>query len=82
METIGERAVKAIEERAKQNGRKKGPEAKTIGISRSNLWDWEKKHVDPAAYFLQQMVLDGYDIYWILTGKTEGEIRGEKEIRY
>ena len=70
-ETIGERVIHAICERAKQNGIKRNAEAAKIGITRKNLWDWENRFTDPQAYFLKQMALAGYDVFWILTGKEK-----------
>ena len=70
-ETVGERTVQAIKDRAKQNGTKKSVEAEKLGISRRVMCGWDKSRTDPSAYFLQQMALHGYDIYWILTGKEK-----------
>lgn len=69
MASIGERACKAISERAMQSGTKKTYEYEKLGISRRVICGWKKDNVDPSAYFLQQMALHGYDVYWILTGK-------------
>lgn len=68
---IGERTVQAIKDRAKKNGTKKSVEAEKLGISRRVMCGWKNSHTDPSAYFLQQMALAGYDVFWILTGKEK-----------
>jgi hypothetical protein len=69
--SIGKRAAQAIESKAKENGREVSEELKRIGASRKNLSDWRKKGRNPQAYYLQQMALHGYDIYYILLGETK-----------
>lgn len=71
MTSIGERAYEAISLRCKQTGTKKGVEYDKLGISRRVICGWKKQNIDPSAYFLQQMALHGYDVYWILTGKEK-----------
>ena len=66
--SIGERAALAIEARAKQNGTSIETECNALGGSRKNHFDWKNRGLNPNAYFLQQMVLTGYDVIWILTG--------------
>lgn len=70
-QSIGERAAYAIRERAKQNGRHVLEEAEEVFVSKRVLWAWQTGQFDPRAYFLQEMALAGYDIYWILTGKEK-----------
>lgn len=69
MENIGKRAAKAIRERAKRNGIKLEEESMKLYVSRKVMNDWEIHNRNPSAYFLQQMALAGYDVYWILTGQ-------------
>ena len=70
METIGQRAAKAIRNRSKESGTPLEEELLNVYVSRKVLCDWENHNRNPQAYFLQQMALAGYDIYWILTGRT------------
>lgn len=70
METIGQRAAKAIRNRAKKNGTLLEDELLNVNVSRRVLCGWERSKRNPQAYFLQQMALAGYDVYWILTGRT------------
>lgn len=67
--SIGERAARAIRDRAKQNRIPLEVEAEKVFVSRKVICDWEVHNRNPQAYFLQQMALAGYDIYWILTGE-------------
>lgn len=69
MENIGQRAAQAIRERAKKKGTKVEEESLKIYVSRKVMNDWEIRNRNPSAYFLQQMALAGYDVYWILTGQ-------------
>lgn len=69
--TIGERAAQAIREKAKEKGIPIYKELENIGTQRNAFHVWEKCNIDPSGYFLQQMALNGYDIYWILTGKEQ-----------
>lgn len=68
MENIGKRAAQAIRERAKKNGTKLEEESMKLYVSRKVMNDWERRNRNPSAYFLQQMALSGYDVYWVLTG--------------
>ena len=70
METIGQRAAKAIRDRAKESGKLLEEELLNVDVSRRVLCGWENCTRNPQAYFLQQMALAGYDVYWILTGRT------------
>ena len=67
METIGERAVKEIKKRARQNSISTSKEAAKLGIVSTMLTRW-KDNTSPSAYWLQQMTLAGYDVIYILTG--------------
>lgn len=73
METIGQRAAKAIRDRAKESGKLLEEELLDVDVSRRVLCAWENYNRNPQAYFLQQMALAGYDVYWILTGRTFDE---------
>ena len=68
METIGNRAYKAIKQRARENGISPSNEALKLGVSPKSLSDW-KQNTNPTAYYLQQMCLAGYDVVYILTGE-------------
>ena len=68
METIGQRAAKAIRNRSKESGTPLEEELLNVYVSRKVLCDWENYNRNPQAYFLQQMALAGYDVVWILTG--------------
>lgn len=70
--TIGERAAKAICKRAEKNGTTKLIECAFLGINPRTLEDWKTKY-SPSAYYLQQMVLNGYDVIWILTGMEQSQ---------
>lgn len=67
MATIGERAVKEIKKRARQNGISTSKEAAKLYITSTILAHW-KTDTNPSAYYLQQMALVGYDVIYILTG--------------
>jgi transcriptional regulator with XRE-family HTH domain len=71
--TVGQRAAKAIRDRAKKNGETLEREADKVYVSRKVINDWEIHNRNPQAFFLQQMALAGYDIYWILLGGKNGE---------
>ena len=71
MASIGERAAKAIRDRVAQNNTFLKDELRKIDASRRALLSWELKGMNPSAYFLQQMVLQGYDVIWILIGGDE-----------
>lgn len=68
METIGQRAVKAIRQRAKENGVAELDEFALLGIEPRIKRGWEKEGINPSAKFLQNMAREGYDIMWILLG--------------
>lgn len=70
--TISGRAVKAIKSRCK-NPKRVGKELAKLDIPRSTYDHWMSKGYNPNAYYLQQMALQGYDIYYILTGETKHE---------
>ena len=72
--TIGERAVKAICDRAKANGTTDIIECAFLGINPRTLEDWKKRY-NPSTYFLQQMVYHGYDVIWILTGEEGHDLQ-------
>ena len=45
------------------------PELERLGLNSANYYQWNKGRSDPQAYWLKQLALNGYDIYWILTGQ-------------
>ena len=67
METIGERAVKEIKNRARQNNVSVSKQASELTITSVHISHW-KDGTNPSAYWLQQMALAGYDVFYILTG--------------
>lgn len=69
MENIGKRAAQAIRERSKKNRTKLEEESMKVYVSRKVINDWEIHNRNPSAFFLQQMALAGYDVFWILTGQ-------------
>lgn len=68
LDTIGKRAVWAIEERCVQTRTRKGKEFANLSVESSKVSNWRCGRNDPDAFALQQMALAGYDIHWILTG--------------
>lgn len=67
--TIGERATQEILKRVKINGGFVKDELRSMSISHDVYSKWKYHNLNPSAYFLQQMALHGYDIYYILTGE-------------
>ena len=72
--TIGERAYKAISDRADQKDVGIVAYAKSIGISQPNLSHWKNAHSEPRAYLLSLMVEAGLDVQWILTGQRDDKV--------
>lgn len=66
-ETIGERAVKEIKKRARQNNVSMSKQASELYITSVHIAHW-MDGMNPSAYYLQQMALAGYDVIYILTG--------------
>ena len=66
--TIGQRASKAINERAKQNGTCVYQECAILGVSRKLKTDWNRRGLNPSPLLLQRFALEGYDVHYILTG--------------
>ncbi len=69
LDTIGKRAAWAIEERRIQNRTRKGREFANLYVDYAKVSNWRCGRNDPDAHALQQMALNGYDVYWILTGE-------------
>lgn len=69
--TIGERAAQAIHERSADTGISAAKIMENMGANRKTLGDWEKRNRNPCGYWLQQLALADYDIYWILTGRRQ-----------
>ena len=67
--TIGQRAALAIKRRVRYG--KVNPELDRLTIPHSSYERWKLGKGDPQAFWLQQMALDGYDVYWILTGQKQ-----------
>lgn len=72
--TIGERAYKAISDRADQKGVGIVEYAKSIGISQPNLSHWKSARSEPRAYLLSLMAEAGLDVHWILTGQEDSKV--------
>lgn len=68
MDNIGQRAVIAIEDMARKNGRKVSKEYQSLDITATVFYAWKRKNFSPSAYYLSKMVLAGYDVPYILTG--------------
>lgn len=77
METIGQRAAKAIRHRAmyEHSGRDRvitlKNELDRLNIPHDNYYDWKRGRSNPSAHYLGKMALAGYDVFWILTGKEK-----------
>lgn len=69
---IGRRAASAIWQRIRETKDKQYQVLSKMFISRENLNHWKNGKSRPAAFFLQQMALNGYDVVWIVTGKRDG----------
>ena len=72
--TIGERAYKAISDRADQEGVGIVAYAKSIGISQPNLAHWKNAHSEPRAHLLSLLAEAGLDVHWILTGQRVDKV--------
>lgn len=67
--TVGQRAAMAIKRRAASVGVSPEKIMIDMGSCRKTLNDWDRRDLNPSAYWLQQLALNGYDVYWILTGE-------------
>lgn len=72
--TIGERAYKAISDRAAEIGMEVKEYAKTIGIDPRNPRYRETGYSEHRAYLLSRLVEAGLDAYWILTGQSVDKV--------
>ena len=72
LDTIGQRAAWAIDERCLKNRGSKAQEYGKVDVTYLTMSNWRKGKTDPRGYHLQQMALQGYDIFWILTGVRNG----------
>ena len=70
--TIGGRTCHAIQQRAKEKGCTMGEEMDRMYMNRTTFKHWATER-NPSAFFLQQLALNGYDVYWILTGEKKYE---------
>jgi len=66
--TIGERAARAIKSRVPDKKQREVELAK-LDIPKGTFGHWQCGKGDPSAYYLKQMALAGYDVFYILTGK-------------
>lgn len=71
-DAIGERAAKAIRDRAKKNKTTFEAELKKLNFFKSSIKAWEEKGYAPSAHYLQKMYFAGYDVIYILTGEKNG----------
>lgn len=71
--TVGQRLVRAVKERVHYGKVKQ--ELERLQIPQSNFARWKAGNRDPKVYYLTQMALAGYDVYWILTGKRQFPVR-------
>ena len=69
MSDIGKRAAAAVREKAKEYEVSYSFELECLGITREHLYRWERHGYSPSAGILRRMLLAGYDIHYILTGK-------------
>lgn len=69
--TIGQRAAEEIKKRVSENGHSFLRERALLDLEESTYNGWEKGKYNPAAYYLQQMALNGYDVHYILTGERK-----------
>lgn len=67
--TVGQRLVRAVKERV-HHGKVK-QELERLQIPQSSFTHWKDGDRNPQVYYLTQMALAGYDVYWILTGKKQ-----------
>ncbi len=71
LDAIGERAAKAIRDRAKKNRTTFEAECKKLNFFKKCVEAWEEKGHKPSAYYLQKMALAGYDVIYILIGERK-----------
>lgn len=67
--TVGQRLVLAVKERVHYGKVKQ--ELERLQIPQSSFTHWKDGDRNPQVYYLTQMALAGYDVYWILTGKKQ-----------
>ena len=66
--TVGQRLVRAVKERVHYGKVKQ--ELERLQIPQSSFSHWKDGDRNPQVYYLTQMALAGYDVYWILTGQV------------
>lgn len=74
LDTIGKRAAWALDERCVQTRVRKKVEYEKLCLDYSLVSNWRQGACNPDAFALQQMALNGYDVFWILTGRKSDEI--------
>lgn len=74
--TIGGRTCHAIQQRAKEKGCAMGEEMDRMYMNR-NCFKWWSRGRSPSAFFLQQLALNDYDVYWILTGRRSQDSKSQ-----
>ena len=67
--TIGERALEAVRNRAKERGITFRSECEQLQTSDNTALSWKKKGTNPSSYVLAEMCRQGYDVIYILTGE-------------
>ena len=69
---IGHRAAAAVIERAERQRTSLGTQMKLLDVSRQQYYQWTKPRGGaPSALILARMDALGYDVRYILTGKTD-----------
>ena len=69
--TIGQRAAKAIKERAWANDTNFKDECSFVDCSDAQFRAWARGKANPCARVLAEMYKQGYDIPYILTGERK-----------
>lgn len=69
--SIGERTAEVIRDRATQERTTLEVQLQKINVCRKVYGDWKYRGWNPSAYFLQQMALAGYDVFYVLTGEKK-----------
>ena len=66
---IGQRAAQAVKQKLFEKQCRKYQEFESLMMDRANLYYWQRGGT-PRAFALQQMMRNGYDVEWILTGQS------------
>lgn len=78
LETVGQRAAKEIQRRVIMSAAgRTAPFMKRLGLDRKLFYTWINGGSDPSAAALRVLALEGFDIYYILTGKRKAASEGK-----